>query len=274
LCLEKVYRSGFARMRLLQNVRRPAQAFAEFLVPDVVAGVLRSLDEEHEPSQRSELRSILPDEGRQRVFIRRPQRPGKLIERKGIRHGYRPEWIVLEFLDSGKRVNIASRSIRRPLEIADRIATLYYGTECQYENENLVTYASQLRRFLRWLQGGGDWELQVVELAVANSPLSGSPKMKISDSRSRPIGQAIAHFEQAVGPILEDVERVESVKVLFREKRVTLVFERLADGEDEFVVRYSDHRLDPPDRKVLEDYLGKTHGIAALSTEKRHKYAA
>ena len=274
LCLEKVYRCGFARMRLLQNVRRPAQSFAEFLVPETVTGILRSLDEDQPPSQRSELRAILADDGRHRVFIRRPQRPGKLLERRGIRHGYRPEWIILEFLEGGRRVHIASRSVRKPLEIADRIATLYYGVECQYENENRVTYAAQLRRFLRWLQAGGDWELHLVELAVTSSPLDGSPQMRISDPQARPIGQAIAHFEAAIGPLLDDVERVQSVKVLFRGKRVTLVLENLGEGEDEFVVRYSDHRLEPPDRKALEDYLEQTHGIAALSTEKRYKDAA
>lgn len=272
LCVEKVFRSGFARMRLLQNVRRPTRTLAEFLVPEAVNGVLRSLDEEREPPGGSELRWITAEEGRQRIFIRRPQRPGKLIEPGGIIHGYRPEWIILEFLESGKRVNIASRSIRQPLQIADRIATLYYGTECRYENENLVTYAEQLRRFLRWLQDGGDGDLQVVELAVANSPLSGSPRMRISDWQSQPIGRAITHFERAVGPILEDVQRIESVKLLFRGKRVTLVFERLAD--DEFVVRYSDHRLDPPDRRAIEEYLGTMHGIAALSTETRDQDAA
>ena len=86
------------------------------------------------------------------------------------------------------------------------------------------------------------------------------------------LGRAIDHFDYSVGKLLVDVEHVESVKVVFCGKRVTLRFE--PSGEDAFVVRYSDQRLSPAQRIQFEAYLRNYHGITALSVEKRFCRAA
>ena len=269
LCLDKVYKFGFAKMRLLQSIRRPEQAFADFLTPETAAAILRTLDA---GDHRCELKRILQDGDQHTVFIRRPERPDRILRDGQIVHGYRPEWIMLEFSDSAKYVRIASISNRIPVEIANRIATAYYGTPCEYENEKLVTYRQQLCLFLRRLQADKDPELQLVELDRSNFPVAGAPTVRLSDPQS--IGPAVGQLEQTIGPFLMDVEQLARIKALFHGKRVTLYFERIEQAEDEFVVRCSDHRLNPSERRELEEHLKVTYAIAALSTEKRIRGAA
>ncbi len=274
LCLDRVYKCGFARMRLVENVRRPKQEFAEFLSPEVADKILSAFDGSQADNRLSELKRIVVADGQPSVFIRRGERPGKVLQEGRVVHGYVPEWIVLEFYDSAKRVCIASKSITEPLKIANRIASAYYGAECTYENESLVTYRQQLKLLFRQLQENQSPELRLVELARANSPLDGHPELRMSGAPSISLGPAIDHFDRSVGKLLVDVEQVESLKVVFRNKRVTLRFEKTDQAEDAFVVRYLDQRLSPAERRQFENYLGDQHGITALSVEKRFCRAA
>ena len=82
------------------------------------------------------------------------------------------------------------------------------------------------------------------------------------------IGGAIGHFETAVGGLLSGIE---SIKVHYRKKRVSLIFNKEEEANDEYVVRYSDHRLNAAERRSFEDHMGGVHGISVLSTEKRFK---
>jgi len=269
--LDKIHKSGFARMRLKQDVRHPDQPFGEFLQPETVARVLADFDRAGADGRQSELKDIVAHDGRRLVFIRRSERPDLILQSTHVVHGYRPEWIILDFEDGAKRVNISSVSVKAPLRIADRLATAYFHKPCEYENESQVTYAKQIERLLHLLQRGEPEELALVEIVVANSPLDGSPKLKITDPESNPIGEAIAHFEKVVGGILADIEHIESIKVHYRKKRISLIFEKLDGATDKYVVRYSDHRLNALERRLFEEHMRDTHSIPVLSTEKRFK---
>ncbi|MBI5787827.1 MAG: hypothetical protein HZA78_03095 [Candidatus Schekmanbacteria bacterium] len=110
-----------------------------------------------------------------------------------------------------------------------------------------------------------------MEIALANSPLKGSLKLKISSPHSDSIGDGIEHFEQAVGTIMTEIEHIESIKVYYNKKRVSLIFEKVEEKEDEYVVRYSDHRINAFERRKFEEQMRNVYGIPVLSTEKRHK---
>ena len=269
--LDKIHKTGFARMILKGKVRHPQQAFKDFLAPKTVKNILASFDKAKGDGRISDFKDVIAYDDHHLVFIRRAERPDLLLHAGGVVHGYRPEWIILDFADGAKRVNISSVSVSVPLEIANRLASGYFGKPCEYENESQVTYAKQLARFLGKIKNGEELEIPLVEIVVCNSPLDGSPKIKITDPDSNPIGNAIGHFEKAVGGILSDLENIESIKVHYKKKRVSLIFERLEDADGEYVVRYSDHRLNALERRPFEDYLRNIHGIPILSTEKRFK---
>jgi hypothetical protein len=174
---------------------------------------------------------------------------------------------MLDFSESAKQVRIASASNGPSLEIANQIASTYYGMPCDYEDEHLVTYRRQLVLFLRRLQAGQDSQVRLIELSMRNSPLEGSPNVIIS--AAGPIGRAIRHFEHAVGNLLTDIQHVTGVTVIFRGKRVRLLFEPIEQTNDEFIVRYRDQRLSPSGSLDFEEHLKVTYAIAAQSNERQ-----
>lgn len=269
--LSKIHRKGFARMEMSTQARKPAdRTFEDYLRSDDVRGALRQADSSLADGHTSEFRDVIELNGRLLVFVRRAERPEHIVHENKIIHGHRPEWIILDFEDGAKRVNIASRSIAESLELANQLASGYFGKEVSYANESEVTYAKQLERLLACLKEGQDEKMTFVELIFTNSPLDGSPKLKISDQKA--IGPAIAHFESVIGGLLEHLSNIESIKVCFAKKRVSVIFERDEEHEDdEFVVRYSDNRLNVFERQEFENHMRKTYGIPILSTEKRFK---
>jgi len=269
--LDKIHKTGFARMRLGKSVRRPRQALKDFLQPDAVRDILVAFDKAKGDGHTSELKDVVVHDGRHLVFIRRAERPDHILRAGEMVHGYRPEWIILDFTEDAKRVNISSVSVSVPLEIANRLASGYFHATCEYENECQITHAKQLEHFLKTLQAKDDGDLVLVEIVVTNSPLDGAPKFKISDADSKPIGRAIAHFERVVGKLLAHVDHIDSVKVRYRKKRISLIFERQDGSDGEYVVRYSDHRLNAGERRRFEELIRSSHGIKILSTEKRFK---
>jgi hypothetical protein len=271
LHLDKLYKRGAARMVMKQNRRRPDHPLDEFLQPDAVAPILEGFDKSKGDGRTGELMNIMPHDGHHLVFVRRCFRPSFLLRAGEVVHGHEPEWIVLEFFDGAKRVNICSTSVSESLEIANRIASAYYGAECEYENECEITYANQIVRLLGELRDQNIDEIVWVELTTNSSPLVGEIPMMLADRHFSSIGPSVIDFETKVGPLIDVVDRFESIKVIYRKKRVKLIFEKREEGDDEYVVRYTDHTLNPLQRKAFEDYMRATHEIPVLSTEKRFK---
>lgn len=270
--LDKIHKSGFARMKLQQTVSRRPESFQDFLRPDTVKGALTDFDVAKRDGRTSEFKDVVAHGDSHLVFIRRAERPDLILRSGGVVHGHRPEWIILDFRDNGKRVHISSVSVSVPLEIANRLASRYFDKPCEYENESRITYTKQLERFLTLLKDDQAEQLRFVELVVSNCPLEGAPKIKITDPDSNGIGGAVGHFEKAVGRVLGGIERIESIKVYYRKKRVSLFFNPVEeDAADQYIVRYSDHQLNASQRRSFEDHMRDIHGIPVLSTEKRFK---
>ena len=269
--LDKIHKSGFARMKLRETARRRPESFQDFLRPDTVKGTLADFDATARDGRRSEFKEVVSHGDSQLVFIRRAERPDLILRSGGVVHGHRPEWIILDFQDGGKRVNISSVSVSVPLVIANRLASRYFDKPCEYENESRITYGRQLGRFLSILKDDQAEQLRFVELVVSNSPLEGAPKIKITDPDSNAIGVAIGHFEKAVGGVLSGIESIDSIKVYYHKKRVSLIFNEVEEADDAYIVRYSDHRLNASERRSFEDHMRDIHGIPVLSTEKRFK---
>jgi len=49
------------------------------------------------------------------VFIRRPERRQHIIRDGSIQHGHRAEWIILDFADNARRVDISSDKVTIPV---------------------------------------------------------------------------------------------------------------------------------------------------------------
>jgi len=271
LHLDKLHKRGAARMVMKKECRRPELPLEKFLTLENVTPLLAAFDESTGDGRTGELMNILSQGERMLVFVRRCFRPSFLIRGSEVVHGHQPEWIVLDFFDGAKRVNICSTSVTESLEIANRIASAYYGANCEYENESEITYARQITRLLEQLRDQHLNDLVWVELCTNSSPLVGEIPLMLADRHVNSIGPSVIDFETKIGPLIDGVDRFESIKVIYAEKRVKLIFEKCVDGNDEYVVRYTDHTLNPIQREAFEDYMRMTHEIPVLSTEKRFK---
>ncbi len=268
--LDKIHKSGFARMVLSKPLKQPSTDLGDFLSASSLAAHLERFDRTKNDERTSELKNVIPHNGRHLVFIRRAERHDLLLQRTTVVHGFTPEWIILDFQDGALRVNIASKSVSVPLEIANHIASAYFGQDAEYINDRECSYSKQIQRFLGLLGNDKAEEIKLVELVVGNGPLDGAPKIVVSQTEGS-IAASVRHFEKAVGGILDDVSQIDRIKVLYREKRVPLKFEVDEENDDEFIVRYSDNILNEKERRSFEAFMSKTHGITILSTEKRHR---
>ncbi|MFO7900003.1 MAG: hypothetical protein R6V58_13200, partial [Planctomycetota bacterium] len=151
---------------------------------------------------------------------------------------------------------------------ADRIASAYFGCDCRFVNEEVKTAADTIRAFIASARSA-DNRVGLVETCVSNSPLRGASKMRLSNANRQSFAESLDHLEQTVGPFLASLPDVDSLKVLYGRKRVGLQFDPDEFGDDHFVVRYTDQRLNGFERRRFEQLMRREHDIAILSTEKR-----
>ena len=271
--LEKVHTTGFARMKLKGKARKPdGKTFTEFLTPKAVSSLLAAFDEKKDDGRVSELMEIVPDDDHPLVFIRRGEQRSMLLRSRQAIHGFRPEWIILDFRDNGRRVDISSRSMSIPLEIANRVISAYYGTDLEYENELEVTPKALIDKFLDLLKRDAIDFLKLAEVHVKNSPLDGAPIIKLSSEGDDSVSDGVRHFEKTIGGLLGDLNCIKAIKVLYAGKRVKVVLEPVADVPDGYCVRYTDKPLNARERVAFEKKVrDEPYGIRILSTEKRHK---
>lgn len=266
--LDKIHKSGFARMALKQKTRQPKRTFEAFLTQTQAKQVLDAFDKQRRDQRQSQLKDVLRHNHHHLVFIRRPERPQHIIREGQIQHGHRVEWIILDFADNAKRVNISSDSNEVPLQIANAIASAYFGKAVEYDNESEVTYAKQIHTLLDQLKAGTCDGLKMTDLEVQSSPLHGAD-LRVCHDEPDVVQRAVASLEHDHSSLTTRIERISKLKVVYEVKRIDVRFEKLDTAQDEYIVRYMDHRLNATLRKQFEDFMRDTHAIPILSTEKR-----
>ncbi|MBF0155181.1 MAG: hypothetical protein HQL64_15695 [Magnetococcales bacterium] len=269
--LDKIQKTGFARMALaVPPTGKPDASFQDFLSPDRIRRMLETYDCDKKDRRTSDFKALLMEEGRPILFIRRAEKPSLIVQTVGVLHGFHPEWIILDFSPDAKRVRISSSSRTVPLEIANRLASGYFQAECEYENEIEDVFEQQIHHLFGLLMKGQASQLSFVEILLQHSPLDGASKVNLSDPVS--ICKSVVHFQHAVGDILSDLLNIKSIKVLYKGKRVRLIFESVDGARDRFDFRYTDQPLNARERTTFEELMRSEHGIPVLSTEKRHKH--
>lgn len=268
---EKIHKAGAAKMSLAGQARRPEKDFMDFLSDSKARGILAAYDRDKHDGRVSEYKGKLQIEDFNIVFIRRQLHRDFLLRDKSVVHGFKPEWIILDFQDNAKRVNISSVSIDIPLEISNAMASAYFGKDVEYINHEEATHAAQIERFMKALQADTCKELSLVELAVRNSALEGACMLTFNDEGNSSLAKSLADYGERVGRAYAGIDDIHRLKVLYQKKRISMSFERAGDTEGVYFVRYGDSTLNASARKRFEGMIRTEHGIKILSTEKRHK---
>lgn len=266
--LDKIHKSGFARMALKQKVRQPDTPFEKFLTRKQAEQVLKDFDRQKRDQRESQFKNIIRHHHHHLVFIRRPEREQYIMRDGRIHHGHRVEWIILDFADNARRVNISSDSNEVPLQIANALASAYFGKDVEYDNECQITYEKQIHNLLDALKAGTCEGLKLVDLGPQCSAVHGVD-LRLTHDNPDVMQRAIAALERNYGSLTAHIDRIVQLKVVYLGKRIDVKFEKIDGGSDEYIVRYMDHRLNASVRKRFEDFMRDTHGIPILSTEKR-----
>jgi hypothetical protein len=270
--LDKLHKVGFARMRLPKPPRRPARRFKDFLASGEPVAMLRRFDADQGDRHTSQFQQVIKVRDAQVVFIRRPHQQQYVLAEDRVVHGFSPDQIVLDFRDEAARLNIASHGHAASYDIANRLASAFYGRDCVYENITEEAFAAQIARFLRTLRNEKARDLRLVEMRLRATPLYGGPDLHLSNKDDLSIGRALEELEQALNWTIEDLDRIPGFKVLFRDKRVAMEIEPVEAGpadDRKYVLRYRDQSLSLSERRVFEELIEQDHGIKVVSTEKR-----
>lgn len=270
--LDKLHRVGLARMKLRRTPRRPGRSLMEFLGSDDLKKVLERFDRDRRDRRRCVLRGVFEREGGCLVYIRRPHREGQLLIGDRLRHGHRADWIVLEFREEGRILNVASHGKKASFEIADRIASAFYGQPCEYVNIEEVVYSAQLEAFLEQLAKGQAQELVMVAFGLRDPPLPGLEVLEGFNSGSVSVGPAILELQRLLQVPLLDGDHLQHLKIVYRDKRLPLRIDRLEDVGPKkgrrYVLRYRDQSLNLAERAEFEKLIERNHGFKIVSTEK------
>ena len=202
--LDKLHRVGLARMKLRRSPRRPRQTLMEFLGSEELKKLLERFDHDRHDRRRSQLRGAFERDGGCLVYIRRPHKEARLLIGDRLRHGHRADWIVLEFRKEGRLLNVASHGKNASFEIADRIASAFYGQPCEYIDIEEVVYSAQLEAFLEQLAKGEAQELIMVAFGFREPPLPGLDVLEGFNSGSVSVGPAILELQRLLHvPLLD-----------------------------------------------------------------------
>jgi hypothetical protein len=261
-------------MKLTRMPRRPKSGqLLEFLRSDSLKKVLEDFDRHQQDDRRCALRGVLERQGGYLVYIRRPHKEDQLLIEDRLWHGHKADWIVLEFREEGRFLNVASHGKRASFEIANRIASAFYRQECEYVNIEEITYAARLEKFLERMAKNQASQLVMVAVGLREPPLPGFETLGGSNSASRSVGPGILELQRLLKTQLLTGEYVERFTVFYdQRKRVRFRIDRMEDARSEhpgYVVRYRDRDVRLTERPEFEKLFEREHGFKIVSTEKR-----
>ena len=267
--VDRTERRGCARMVLEGQRTRDIDAAGAFFQRENIQRILDDYERERHTLRQSYCIAISREGGTYEVFIKRDHRPSFVSRGARNTFGFEREWIVLDFDSNLQRVWIYSLSPEVPLQLANRIASTYFGQRVRYANECIATDRDTLARFLKSLTKDPA-KLPLVEVAIRNSSLSGSPQLRLNSSGNESLAPALWQFSTVFRHPLERLADIESIKVFVFKKRVRLVFEPLQPEGTQYIVRYTDQPLNRRGRREFEQLMAREYGIAVFSTEKKY----
>jgi hypothetical protein len=267
--LDSTQRKGFARMVLEQPPRLNGTDLTAFFTKEKLQNVLDEYESNHKSQRQSHCAAVLQSNGNYRVFIKRDLKPGFISHGAKNTFGFEREWIVLEFEPDMKRVLICSVSPDAPLNLANWIAGNIFHQNVEYVNESISINKDHITDFLTKLSDSSS-TLPLVEVTAKNSGMEGSPQIRLNNPTNSTIAPALQQFSATYGNTFDDLEYIESIKVFAFHKRIKMLFERLTDATDVFVVRYADQPLNSKQRREFEAMINADFGITLLSTEKKY----
>jgi hypothetical protein len=265
---DKVQKKGFGSFVLKNPTRQPAVSFKEFASEDVIRAALKAHDEEQNDSFETHLQGLFYHEDRLYLFIRRASDEDLLLSSNRIVHGHKPDWIILDFAANANQVNLCAKCSNQGLKIAGRLVSSYFEKDCSFTNMQDYNFAAQVKTFLRSCASESDKELKLFELKFRSPHLKNNTHLILTTHPTDLIAEELEALHQAVGDVLEDIAMIDSVRLVFQGKKVTLFFRVDAADPGHVMICYSEYVLDKKGRSAFKTWMKDCYGLTILPKAK------
>ena len=265
---DKIHKKGFAAFVLLNPPRQQAKTFADFLSSYPIAKILEQYDLNLGDGFESQLQDTFVHAGRIYLFIRRASDEDVLLSSDQLLHGHKPEWTIIDFADNGKQVNVCAKCPQKSVFIANALISEYFNQSVTFTDAADVNFKKQVERFLRLSASESDQELKLFEIRFRSPYFHNNTEIAISTCPYNSIAEDLKAMQGAAGDVLADITCVDSIKVLYQNKRITLYFRCLDEACDHIRICYSEHVLDKNAREIFKSWMRDTYGLKILPKAK------
>lgn len=265
---DKIHKKGFAAFVLLNPPRQQARTFADFISLYPISKILEQYDLNLGDGFESQLQDTFIHDGRIYLFIRRASDEDVLLSSDQLLHGHKPEWTIIDFSDNGKQANICAKCPQKSVFISNALISEYFNQPVSFTDAADVNFKKQVERFLRLSASESDPELKLFEIRFRSPYFHNNTEIAISTCPYNSIAEDLKAMQGAAGDVLADITCVDSIKVLYQNKRITLYFRCLDEACDHIRICYSEHVLDKNAREIFKSWMRDTYGLKILPKAK------
>lgn len=256
----KVQKRSFSSFILNNPPRQRQSSFKDFLSKEVLREILTQHDSLANDNFESKFKGFFYYQDRIYLFIRRASDSDLVLSSNQVIHGYKPDWIILDFSLNSNQVNLCTKNLKRGLEIANSIASRYFQRECSFINLRNQNKVAQVRTFLTDCVHELIKDIKLIELKFTSPEPSTYFTLNTNS-----IEKWLKVLEPSIGSIIYNISLVQHTKVIFRNKKVTLSFHA---NTDYIAINYSEHVLDKKEREDFKLMFSNTYGLTILSKAK------
>lgn len=257
---EKIQRKGYVYFALQKTPRQQNISFKDFISEQIIKQILKEDDIKRNDGCENQLKGLFHHQNRLYLLVRRASDIDLLLNSNKVIHGHKPEWMILDFLVNCSQVNLAAKNIDQANEIANNIASCYFGCECIFVNMQDKNFSEQVYKFVKSCIDGSDLNIFTFELSFRSNRLKHSNTcITLTVMPHNSIASELHILHSSVGDIIKSVE---SMKIIFQGKRIGLFFK---SSGDYIAVYYSEHPLNKKEREEFKAYMKQFYGLTILS---------
>lgn len=267
---DKIQKKGFSSFILHNPPRQMKVSFKIFLSKEVVHELLQEYDAEKDDGFETELRGFFYHQDRIYVLIRRASDKDLLFNSNRIIHGYRPDWIIFDFSLHGNQVNLSAKNFNETIKIANSIVSRYFEAECLFINMKDHNSALLIAAFLQSSIEGADPNICPFEVKFHPAHLKKDTHLVMVTNPANSIAQELQILKLT---LQQNNSFVESIRVMFQNKKVTLFFKKNQYDPNYITIYYSEHVLNKKERESFKLLMKETYGLTILPKASCCKYS-
>ncbi|WP_339048025.1 hypothetical protein [Candidatus Mesenet endosymbiont of Phosphuga atrata] len=260
---DKVQKRSFSSFTLKNPPRQKTATFKDFVSKEKVQQILKQHDLTENDNFESQFQGFFFYQNRIYVFIRRARDLDLILNSNQVVHGYKPDWIIIDFALNANQVNLCTKSINQGLKITNSIVSQYFERECLFIDTHNHNMAMQVLTFLKACVQKSVPNVCMFELKFSSS----EPKTYLTLT-TNDVQEWLQKLEPSVGNVLHDITLIQHVKVVFQNKKVTLSFQANIQDPNYIAINYSEHILNKKERDDFKSLIKDTYGITVLSRAK------